>query len=104
MPRRSITIHKKEFLLFTKHDHSDLIACQVRLHLGPPLGVQVVQEDVDEHAVQALAEKRGKTTWDEDDLCTLLEAERVPRPTPLPTPDIHTGKQDITSTITVSPT
>jgi hypothetical protein len=71
--------------LFAKHERSASICCAIRttFTIGSAETVVTSDEYLDEATVQAHAEGRGRTTWDEDDLCALLDVERDVDPEPV---------------------
>lgn len=72
--------YTRTLALFAKHERSTRVCCSIETVVkGLPQGRQVSTADeyADDAALLAAAQAAGRATWDEDDICTVLDCARA---------------------------
>lgn len=75
--------------LYAQHEQSTQVCVSIELVVrvgGRELVTLLPDEYPEEAALQAHAEARGRSTWDQDDLCAVCDCERGAPPAP-PAPE-----------------
>lgn len=76
----SITV-KRTLFLFAKSDQAINVCVNIKTTISGAAQSDIVNnadEFLTDAELQAHAEADGRTTWDEDDICALLNCERAP--------------------------